>query len=80
MSSGVKYKQSSSDARRFTCRREKEVSRGAEKKTVYVSRLESRKNLKVGFRFKAMHVNNHPSITAARAVKVNPIAMPIHGV
>lgn len=77
MSNGWKDKQSSSSARRFTCRVKREVERcrGSEAGRSKCRRIEKSRGV-----LEAIHATYHPSITAASAVKVNPIAMPIHGV
>lgn len=53
MSSGVKDKQSSSDARRFTCRREKEVGRGGRKGICIESRKSKESQAGVSFQSNA---------------------------
>lgn len=71
MSSGVKDEQSSSGARRFTCRREKEVGRGGKKK-VYVSRVGSRKNLKLGVSFQSNACQQSPEHHSRQSSKGQP--------
>jgi hypothetical protein len=78
-------------ARRFICRVERE---GRKRSWRMAYRSESKVEVKVKVNKKSsvgsiilsnpLHrgseSQNHPNITAAKAVKVKPIAMPIHGV